>query len=303
MDAKTLLGIGAIGGAIYLATSKKSTTKKTTRKSTKISRKKQCSIAGSKLRIEQTSSAGKKLNNCKTGGLSNGLSGVYDKGIFKCIFMAGGTGSGKSYTAKELLGVSSNSFVHSGLKIVNSDLAFERGLVEARINPKLLAKIEKEDPILWAKIGAGEDSIRGRAKKITNKQQSSYEAGRLGLIVDGTGDDYDKMLKKKMLAEKLGYDCAMIFVNTSLEVSLKRNRNRSRSLPDSLVKEKWYSAQKNITKYKKLFGANFYLVDRSSDSPADPRIQKAIDRFIQKPVQNPIGKRWIANELKKKKRG
>lgn len=299
MDAKTLLGIGAIGGAIYLATNKKSQKKTTTRKKTTSSRKKQCSTAGRNLKIEQTSRAGKKLNNCKT----TGLSGVYDQGILKCIFMAGGTGSGKSYTAKELLGVSSNSFVHSGLKIVNSDLAFERGLVEARINPKLLAKIEKEDPKLWAKIGAGEDSIRGRAKKITNKQQSSYEAGRLGLIVDGTGDDYDKMVKKKMLAEKLGYDCAMIFVNTSLEVSLKRNRNRSRSLPDSLVKEKWYSAQKNITKYKNLFKSNFYLVDRSVDGPADPKIQKAIDRFIQKPIQNPIGKKWVNQQLTMKRRG
>ena len=53
--------------------------------------------------------------------------GVYDPGIFKAFFMAGGPGSGKSY-------VSSSAFAGSGLKFVNSDTIFERGLRKAGLS-------------------------------------------------------------------------------------------------------------------------------------------------------------------------
>ena len=47
--------------------------------------------------------------------------GLYDPGIFKAFFLAGGPGSGKTF-------VTSSAFSGSGLKVVNSDVAFERGL-------------------------------------------------------------------------------------------------------------------------------------------------------------------------------
>ena len=47
--------------------------------------------------------------------------GVYDPGIFKAFFLAGGPGSGKSF-------VTAGAFGGTGLKTVNSDAAFERGL-------------------------------------------------------------------------------------------------------------------------------------------------------------------------------
>ena len=135
--------------------------------------------------------------------------GVDDPGILKCVFMAGGPGSGKSFTAKEVFGVGKGllqSFSVGGLKLVNSDTAFEKGLKDNGINPKELGKIEKEDPELWDKI-TGANSIRSKAKSLTQKQQSFYEAGRLGMIIDGTGDEVQKIKKKKQHAESLGYDC------------------------------------------------------------------------------------------------
>jgi hypothetical protein len=59
------------------------------------------------------------------------IEGVDDPGILKCIFMAGGPGSGKSFTAMEIFGIDKRlktSFSHTGLKTVNSDSAFEKGL-------------------------------------------------------------------------------------------------------------------------------------------------------------------------------
>lgn len=230
--------------------------------------------------------------------------GVDDPGILKCVFMAGGPGSGKSYTAKEIFGVGKDlmqSFSAGGLKIVNSDTAFEKGLKDNGINPRDLGKIEKENPELWNKIVVGDTSIRGKAKAITQKQQSFYEQGRLGMIIDGTGDDYQKLKKKKDKAEALGYDCYMIFVNTSLEVALKRNRERDRVLSDDLVREIWQDCQNNLGAFQKLFRTNFSIVDNTKYGPIDTHIQKNVDKFLREPIKNPIGRKWIqdARALKK----
>ena len=52
---------------------------------------------------------------------------VFDKGILKCVFMAGGPGSGKSYVAQNIFGIpkSINVSIPFGLKTVNSDTEFE----------------------------------------------------------------------------------------------------------------------------------------------------------------------------------
>lgn len=224
--------------------------------------------------------------------------GVDDPGILKCVFMAGGPGSGKSYTAMEIFGVGKDltqSFSAAGLKLVNSDTAFEKMLKDNGINPKDLARIEKEEPELWDKITADPGGIRAQAKALTKKQQDFYEAGRLGMIIDGTGDEVSKIKKKMEHAKSLGYDCYMVFVNTSLEVALERNAKRDRTLPESLVTEIWKACQNNLGKFQSIFGGNFVIVDNTVYKPVNSAVQKAVDAFVRKPIYNPIGKKWIAN--------
>jgi predicted kinase len=231
--------------------------------------------------------------------------GVDDPGILKCIFLAGGPGSGKSFTAKEIFGVGKSDMASvsaGGLKVISSDMAFEQALKKNGINPKDLANIEKNDPNFWAYIaGDTGDSIRNKAKEITKKQQAFYEAGRLGMIIDGTGDEILKIRNKMDKAEKLGYDCYMVFVNTSLEVAIKRNAERSRSLPESLVRDIWSKCQENMGKFQGMFGNNFIIVDNTEYQPVNQSVQKQVDAFLRKPIQNSIGKKWIlgARELKK----
>jgi len=233
------------------------------------------------------------------------LEGVDDPGILKCVFLAGGPGSGKSFTAKEIFGVGksfTSSFSSYGLKLVNSDPAFESELKKNGINPKDLGKIEKEDPALWNMITADtKTSIRGKAKQLTDQQKSFYEAGRLGMIIDGTGDKYSKIKEKKDHAERLGYDCYMVFVNTSLEVAQERNVKRDRTLPESLVSDIWKACQENLGKFHNLFGGNFAIVDNTVYKPVDSSVQKAVSQFISKPIKNRIGIKWIetARALKK----
>ena len=246
------------------------------------------------------------------------LEGVDDPGVLKCVFMAGGPGSGKSYIANEIFGVGHkviSSVSASGLKLVNSDPAFEKGLKDNGINPKDLGRIEREEPELWDMITAkSKTSIRGKAKELSDKQKAFYEAGRLGMIIDGTGDEVTKIKKKKDHAESLGYDCYMVFVNTSLEVALKRNAERDRTLPEDLVKKIWKDCQNNLGAFQGMFGSNFIIVDNTSysknvytstnkktgkvstyDKPIAANIQKSIDQFLNKPIYNPIGKKWILN--------
>jgi predicted kinase len=243
--------------------------------------------------------------------------GVDDPGILKCIFLAGGPGSGKSYTAKEIFGVGKsaiNSVSAGGLKLVNSDTAFEKALKDNGINPKDLGKFEKEDPKMWNMI-AGEDnpnSIRNQAKKITKQQQAFYEAGRLGMIIDGTGDEVTKIKEKKAHAENLGYDCYMVFVNTSLEVAQERNASRDRTLSAERVTQIWKACQNNLGAFQSMFSGNFIIVDNTEykkyqskfrdrksgevkivDTNIAQNIQKAIDSFLRKTIYNQIGKKWI----------
>jgi len=123
------------------------------------------------------------------------------------------------------------------------------------------------------------------------------------MIIDGTGHEYSKIQKNKKYAESLGYDTYMVFVNTSLEVAKERNKQRDRVLPDDLLEKSWKDVQNNMGKFQNLFGGNFRIVDNTVYKPIAKEVQKAVNKFVRKPVYNKIGKKWIqtARALKKNK--
>ena len=211
--------------------------------------------------------------------------GVYDPNILKAFFLAGGPGSGKSYVVRRTTG-------GLGLKIVNSDNAFEKLLRDAGLSLKMPP--EEEEP---------RDVVRARAKAITKKQQANYIEGRLGLIIDGTGKDYDKIAKQATQLKQLGYDVHMIFVNTSLDTALERNAKRARSVQEPIVVKSWKSVQANIGKFSQYFRQNFVVVD-NNDAGEDVfnKVFKQVMSLAKSRVQNNLGKQWIANELAKKRR-
>jgi hypothetical protein len=228
--------------------------------------------------------------------------GVYDPGILKCIFMAGGPGSGKSKVTEEIfnLGNGLSSVNAAGLKIVNSDTAFEAQLKKNGIDGKELARIEKEEPALWKQITEDPNGVRELSKKTTAKIKGFYEAGRLGMIIDGTGDDVAKIQRQKREAEALGYDTFMIFVNTSLEVAQYRNSMRdSRRLPDNLLIPSWKECQNNLGKFQTMFSsANFRIVDNSKNgNNVSSDCRKHVDMFVNSGIKNAIGKKWVTTQL------
>ena len=212
--------------------------------------------------------------------------GVYDPNIFKAVFMAGGPGSGKSFIASKTTG-------GLGLKIINSDDAFERFLTKEGLSLKMP---ESET--------VPRDVERARAKKVTKSKKFHAIQGRLGIIIDGTGHIYDKVSKQAVMLQQLGYETSMVFVNTSLEVALYRNEQRSRSVQPTLVKKSWKDVQNNMGKFQNFFGpSRFFIVDNNGFEEDMLDIStKSIRRAISKPVKNVIAGAWITNELKKKDR-
>ncbi len=239
--------------------------------------------------------------------------GVYDPAIFKAIFLAGGPGSGKSFVSSELVGIPKGgfskmdmSFAPSGIKLVNSDPEFEYFLKKIGIDPSDLATMSDEQ---FKKATEGESSPRMKAKKIRDQKQKLYTQGRLGLLIDGTGDNYAKIKKKNTELKKLGYDTYMVFVNTTLEVAQQRNAQRDRKLPEAMVKKIWTDVQKNLGKFQGLFGRNFKIIDNSDkripkrDERIFPReFYTAIKKFVSQPIRSPLAKRWIKRQLELKKK-
>jgi len=216
--------------------------------------------------------------------------GVYDPGIFKAFFLAGGPGSGKTF-------VTQTAFAGSGLKLVNSDNAFEKGLKKANLSIKMPDEEEYFRNI-----------IRQRAKTTTGNQLDQYVQGRLGLIIDATGRDLPLVQRQVGMLRQIGYDCYMVFVNTSLDIALERNRNRPRSIPEYIVQKSWNGVQANIGQFQRIFSPMKMMIldNNSSEKELVTKTLRDADRFIRgklrsKP-QNGIAMSWIKKELELKKR-
>ena len=188
--------------------------------------------------------------------------GVYDRAVLKAFFMAGGPGSGKSYVAD-----ASVVPKRVGLKVVNSDDLFEKALRKVNMSTDLGSL--DSDQFEYAM------DLRDNAKKITNRRKDLYIKAKLGLLLDGTGHDYEGIKKQVNLLKELGYDTYMVFVNTSKDVALQRNAERERKVPERVVLKRWRDVQENIGKFQNLFGAiNFIIVDNNDSKEDGKRLLK-----------------------------
>ena len=216
--------------------------------------------------------------------------GLYDPNIFKAFFLAGGPGSGKTFVTK-------GSFGGTGLRMINSDTAFEVALKKNNLSLKM-----PEDE------AEARDIVRARAKATTGSMMDLSIKGRLGMVVDGTGRDYDKIKNQVAQLRQLGYDCYMIFVNTSLSVALERNSKRERSVPEYITKKSWEGVQANIGRFQNLFGmGNMVIVDNSKDDRelttiVMNKVGKNVRRLLSNKIKSYTAKRWMATERRLKRR-
>ena len=205
--------------------------------------------------------------------------GPNDPAIFKAIFLAGGPGSGKSFM------VGQTSLTTHGFKVVNSDVDFEAAMNKAGL--------AMDAETIFSAQG---QAIRDRAKKLTGMRFERWIEGRMGLVIDGTGKDAEKIKKQALNLKSLGYEVAMIFVNTDLETALARNKARSRSLPDTTVQQMWKGVQNNIGRFQGLFGENLLILDNSEGQQWRNSAQvgyKWGKKFAEKPIRHAKAIKWI----------
>ena len=211
--------------------------------------------------------------------------GVYDKNIFKVVFLAGGPGSGKSYVNGKIL-------TAHGLRVINSDVIFTLLLKRAGLSLKMPDSEESSRTI-----------ARDKAKILTANKLDLLLHGRLGVVIDGTGHDFIKIKTMSDNMKDQGYDSYMVFVNTSIEVALKRNAGRERSVSDDIVRERWSAVQTNIGKFQNYFGAsNLIIVDNNvGGEDIMNKAYKQTMKFMARPIHNYMAKQWIDSEKEKKR--
>ena len=226
--------------------------------------------------------------------------GVFDPGIFKAIFLAGGPGSGKSYVAgKTTRGL--------GLKLINSDDTLERLLKKHNV-PLDFATMSPDQT-------AKKDMLRTRAKELTFGQMKvkefkgrgaldHYIHGRLGLVIDGTGREFEDIHRQASYLKNIGYDTYMIFVNTSEQVALERNAARPRKLKSEMVKQMWLAVQQNMGRFQAYFRpSNFIIIDNNNaGEDAFNKVSKRIRGLVKKKVTNPVAVQWIAMQMQARRR-
>ena len=174
----------------------------------------------------------------------------------KAVVLAGGPGSGKSSIVKGL------GLEKQGYKIVNQDISLEWA-------KKLVGLSEVE-----ANYDAVQRSVRSEmgalAKKIADTKLDKFTTRGDGVILDGTGASLKATRAKVEALKDQGYDVKMIYVETSKDVALERNRARKeRSLKDFIVETTWDKVNANKAEYAKEFGEDFFEVNTDNLKPGE----------------------------------
>ena len=213
--------------------------------------------------------------------------GVYDRNIFKAFFLAGGPGSGKSW-------VSGKTLSGAGMKVINSDSAFEALLKREKMSLDFKGYSDAEL--------IRRDEIRAKAKRMTALSLGKAIEGRLGLILDSTARNVPRIESENSHMRALGYDTFMVFVNTTLEVAMARNNERPRKLPDAIVIQNHKEVQANIGRLQNIFGTNNFIVVDNNKKKEDINIKvyRAVRKLVNRDPQSKVAKDWIARELTKK---
>lgn len=179
--------------------------------------------------------------------------GPHDPHIYKAVFMAGSPGSGKSTIANKLI-------QGTGLKYANIDKFYEWYLKQRK------------------------DVDFDRFQNLHDKEYNLFVQGGLGVMIDGTGRNQEKIKKIKDELEANGYSTMMIFVNTELETAIARASKRERKVDVEFLKQAHADSQRNIGSFQAMFGDDFVVVDNTG-TPNLEYLEKRFRRFLNSPVR------------------
>ena len=126
-----------------------------------------------------------------------------------------------------------------GYKEINSDHEFSRYMKDAFLD--LVLNVDQQFQ---------RDVVRNVAKRHSQAKKRHAEIGRLGLVLDGTARNAGKVKAQKKELEAKGYECAMVYVSTSLESAIVsddiRGATGGRSLGPEMITKMHKDVVKNI---------------------------------------------------------
>lgn len=191
--------------------------------------------------------------------------GIYDLGIFKALFIGGHPGSGKSFVLKK---------IKSGKvdpRIVNTD--------------KFVEYFGDGGNVDWWKFG-------DKTKKLTKEQLVNYINSLLPLVIDGTSSNPSSLFRRVGILKSLGYDTSMVWVDTDLETSLERNRNRKRNVEEDFIIETYQKAQKLKNYYASEFKTFTEILNGEGELNDKVIVDayKKMESWFLSPIDNPIGR-------------
>jgi adenylate kinase family enzyme/GNAT superfamily N-acetyltransferase len=205
--------------------------------------------------------------------------GVNDPHTFKCIFLFGPMGAGKSTVARPLLS-------HTGLRSVNLDNFNEMFIKKGQVPTGHLAPDQLE-----------------KSWQLSQTQQNNFANGRLGVIIDGSGRNPNTAIDVIEKLMPLGYEFMMIFVNVSEATSIARQQSRAakqqqqwgvgRQVDPTLAKNTYTQVQKNLGRYSAYFGPDRFVYVDNENTPDLTQATKKVDAFLRAPVARPEALAWI----------
>jgi predicted kinase len=188
-----------------------------------------------------------------------GLHEDFYRGLFKAVFVTGGPGSGKDIIIREAI-------AESKAVELNSTQAFD---------------------LLMDKQKLAEKTNDFRREAIRNRGP---------LIINGPADDHSRFITIKEELEELGYETAIVFVDTTNEASKERNNRLTKSISESVRFDKWQLAQTSKEAYRQNFSKFIDFNNSSTFEEIEEHITDTygkINRFIEGKNYNEIAFSWL----------
>ena len=210
---------------------------------------------------------------------------------FKAVFTAGGPGSGKTSISERMF----PTFLKANSDQIQVLSSKKTGIPVAAtpenpLYPEFLQQMQ-------------------RAQEM-NKTRAMYWASQgYPIVIDTTGRSMPQIETINNSLRELGYDTGMVFVNTTLEQAILRNRIRQRNgghgAEENYLRTAWESAQANIRKFQGIFGVKFVIVDNDEDYSVRNFIGqhlKMLSAAANKILGRPFTKEQISQKIRQNRK-
>ena len=210
----------------------------------------------------------------------------------KAILIAGNAGAGKT-TIIDQLGLRKQGF-----KYVNQDIALE-WLTKNSGLPKNMNEFTREQADKWRDIGStAAVAAKNKAYKLQGKGD--------GVVIDGTGSVGVQFQSMARDFKDAGYDVQVVFIESSLENAIARNKGRSeRRLTDATIRNSVVDAQKNKKAFREMVTFFPYsakgFVELNTDNlkqggPLPAEFVNTMDNFTKGYIKGRINAEQFASE-------